>query len=178
MLPSAVVRGRRTPLHFGFALRLSCARKAAAMSGVALSRAVEMTTDTVWRLEAGGRHPRIDTIEKLASVLSISPGLLAYGIESACEPTPTSLSSGLPARLAQLRQQRGFSCRELGRFSDTSHNFVQMTETGTTVPSIAKVEQLATALQVSPSWLAFGICEQDFVPPRRSRLAATTLPLA
>lgn len=173
MLPSAVVRGRRNPLHVGLALRLSRARKAAAMSGAALSRAVEMTVDTVWRLEAGGRHPRIDTVEKLASVLGISPGLLAYGIESAGEPTSTSLSSGLPARLAQLRQQRGFSCRELGRLSDTSHNFVQMTETGTTVPSIAKVEQLAQALQVSPSWLAFGIGEQDFAPPRRSRRAVS-----
>ena len=118
------------------------------MSGAALFRAVEMTMDTVWRLEAGGRHPRLDPVEKLAGVLGIAPGLLAYGIESACEPTSTSLSSGLPARLAQLRQQRGFSCRELGRLSDTSHNFVQMTETGTTVPSIAKLTAPAAPVAI------------------------------
>ena len=53
-----------------------------------------------------------------------------------------------------------------------------MTETGTTVPSIAKVEQLAQALHVSPSWLAFGIGEQDFALHRRSRgaVSATVTP--
>ena len=175
MLPSRVVRGRRNPQHVGFPLRLARARKAAGLTAAALSLTAGMAHNTAGDLEAGGRHPRVDTVEKLASVLRISPGLLAYGIESHYEPGAASLSSGLPARLAQLRQERSLSCRELGRRSDTSHKFIQMTETGATVPSIAKVEQLAQALAVSPSWLAFGIGERDVAPPRRSRAAAATV---
>lgn len=172
MLPSRVVRGRRNPQHFGFPLRLARARKAAGLTAAALSLTAGMAHNTAGDLEAGGRHPRVDTVGKLASVLRISPGLLAYGIESSWDCDAALLSSGLPARLAQLRQERGLSCRELGRRSNTSHNFVQMTETGATVPSIAKVEQLAQALKVSPCWLAFGLGEKELAPSRRTGAAA------
>lgn len=171
MLPSAVVRGRKNPLHFGFPLRLTRARKAANMSGSSLSLAVGMTVNTSWNLEAGGRVPRVDTIEKLAKVLHMSPCLLAFGIEQPCEPVAGSLSAGLPDRLLQSRQERGFSLRELGRRSDTSDNFVHMTETGATVPSIAKVEQLANALDVSACWLAYGVGDRELPAWRRSRSA-------
>jgi transcriptional regulator with XRE-family HTH domain len=126
-------------------------------------------------IEVKDRVPRVDTVEKLASVLHVSPGFLAFGVEHPFELAAESVSAGLPMRLAQLRQERGFSYRELARLSQTSHKFIQMTETGATVPSIAKVEQLAQALAVSPSWLAFGIGERDFAPPRRSRAAAATV---
>jgi hypothetical protein len=54
--------------------------------------------------------------------------------------------------LAQLRQERAFSYRELARLSQTSHKFIQMTETGATVPSIANCR----------SWPACGPCGSAF----------------
>ena len=146
MLPSAVVRGRRNPLHYGFPRRLGLARKAADMSRSALSLAVAMDRGTASELEAGDRVPRVDTVERLAKVLRVSPCYLAFGLGQPCDPVADSLSLGLSGRLLQIRQERGFSRRELGRQSDTSDNFVYMTETASTVPNIAKVEQLADAL--------------------------------
>lgn len=136
------------------------------MSGVALSLAVGMAKTTASQLEGRNHVPRVDTVEKLASALKLSPCMLAYGIEQPCEAGDGSLSAGLPARLAQLRQERGLSSRALGRLSGTSDNFVHMTETGATVPSIAKVEALAQALKVSVCWLAYGVGERE-LPPRR-----------
>lgn len=146
------------------------------MTGAALSLAVDMSTNASWGLEAGGRMPRLDTVEKLAKVLNVSPCLLAYGVEVPCQPTGQLLSEGLPDRLLRLRQERGLSRRQLGRLSDTSDNFVQMTETGTTVPSIAKVEQLAKALQVSVCWLAFGLGSPELAVRRRPRSDAPPVP--
>lgn len=170
MLPTPVVRGKRNPQHHAFALRLARARKAADMSGLALSLAVGMTANTSWGLEAGGRIPRVDTVEKLAKALKVSPCMLAYGIQQPCESGAESLSAGLPARLAQLRQERGLSHRELGRLSGASHNFVRDTEAGKSVPNIANVEALAKALNVAPCWLAYGVGERDL--PARRRPAA------
>lgn len=126
-----------------------------------------MDRGTASELEGGGRVPRVDTVEKLARVLQVSPCQLAFGLEPPCEPIAELMSAGLPGRLSQLRQERGLSRRELGRKSETSDNFVQMTETAATVPNIAKVEQLAKALGVSPCWLAFGLGPQ-VLPARRS----------
>lgn len=139
------------------------------MTGAALSLAVGMSANASWDLEAGGRLPRLDTVEKLARVLKVSPCLLAYGVSTPWEPSVKALSEGMPDRLSRLRQERGLSRRQLGRLADTSDNFVQMTETGTTVPNIAKVEQLAKALQVSVCWLAFGLGTPDLSPRRRPR---------
>ena len=166
MLPSAVVRGRRNPQHHAFYLRLARARKAADMSGSALSLAVGMTPGSVWSLEAGGRIPRVDTVEKLAKVLRVSPCLLAYGIDAPCDAGDGSLSAGLPARLAQLRQERGLSPRELGQLAGLSHTFVRDTESRATVPTIANAEALAKALQVNVCWLAYGVGQRD-LPPRQ-----------
>jgi transcriptional regulator with XRE-family HTH domain len=139
------------------------------MTGAALSGAVGMSVNAAWGLEAGGRLPRLDTVEKLARVLEVSPCWLAYGVEQACEAAENAGVAGLPQRLLLLRQERGLSRRELGRRAGTSDNFVQMTETGTTVPNIAKVEQLAKALQVSVCWLAFGIGQVELPAGRRVR---------
>lgn len=53
--------------------------------------------------------------------------------------------------------------------SGISDAFVQMTETGMMVPNIAKVEQLAKALQVSVCWLAFGLGSPELPARRRPR---------
>jgi transcriptional regulator with XRE-family HTH domain len=136
------------------------------MSRSALSLAVGMARSTCSELEAHSRIASVDTVERLAQVLKLSPCFLAFGVEQPCEPGDGSLSAGLPARLMQLREERGLSRRALGRLSGTSDNFVQKTETSATVPSIARVEALAQALKVSVCWLAYGVGERD-LPPRR-----------
>jgi len=128
-----------------------------------------MARNTASQLERRERIPRLDTVEKLAKALNVSPCLLAYGVEMSREADATALADGLPERLFRLRQERGLSRRQLGRMSSTSDNFVQMTETGTTVPNIAKVEQLAKALQVSICWLAFGLGSPELPTRRRPR---------
>ena len=170
LVASLVVRGRRNPLHTGFALRLNRAREAADLSGVALSVAVGMHRATASGLEGGGRVPRVDTVEKLAAVLGISPCALAYGVElPRLHAQSGGRSSSLAQRLSSIREERGLSRLELGRLSGTSHTFVRMTETGTTVPNIANVEQLAKALNVSVCWLAFGIGQAELPAGRRVR---------
>jgi len=146
------------------------------MTGAALSLAVDMSVNALWGLEAGGRMPRLDTVEKLATVLKASPCFLAYGVELPCAPAGKTIAEGLPDRLLRLRQERGLSRRQLGRLAGTSDNFVQMTETGTTVPNIAKVEQLAKALQVSVCWLAFGMGSSELPARRRTRTDAPPAP--
>ena len=139
------------------------------MTGASLSVAVGMHRAAASGLEAGGRVPRVDTLEKLAKVLGVSPCYLAYGADVPCLAQTGTLFADLPQRLSAMRQERGLSRLELGRLSDTSHTFVRMTETGTTVPNIAKVEQLAKALNVSVCWLAFGIGQADLPAGRRVR---------
>ena len=128
-----------------------------------------MAHNTAGDLEAGGRVPRLDTIEKLAKALHLSSCFLAFGVDLPCSPKSEGQAQGLPARLLQCRQEQGLSRRELGRMSGTSDNFIQMTETGTTVPNIAKVEQLAKALQVSVCWLAFGAGSPELPVSSRRR---------
>ncbi|MBL9045099.1 MAG: helix-turn-helix transcriptional regulator [Myxococcales bacterium] len=139
------------------------------MTGASLSVAVGMHRAAASGLEAGGRVPRVDTLEKLAKVLGVSPCYLAYGADVPCLAQTGTLFADLPQRLSAMRQERGLSRLELGRLSDTSHTFVRMTETGTTVPNIAKVEQLAKALNVSVCWLAFGIGQAELPAGRRVR---------
>ena len=176
MIPGSVVRGRQNPLHLGFAKRLARARKSANLSGAALSLASGMAHNTCGDLETGVRVPHLDTVEKLAQALGVSPCLLAYGIDFPCEPTQQPLHAGLPERLSEYRQKRQLSRRQLGSISATSDNFVQMTETGRTVPSIAKVEQLAKALHVSVCWLAFGLGHPELPANRRRRSDAPPTP--
>ncbi|HMU40829.1 MAG TPA: helix-turn-helix transcriptional regulator [Pseudomonadota bacterium] len=171
-----MVRGRQNPLHLGFARRLARVRKNADISGSALSLASGLAHNTAGDLETGTRVPRLDTVEKLARALSVSPSFLAYGIDIPCEPPTQLLSAGLPERLSACRQMRKLSRRQVGALSGTSDNFVQMTETGRTVPSIAKVEQLAKALHVSVCWLAFGLGHPELPANRRRRSDAPPAP--
>lgn len=109
MLLTHVVRGRQNPLHVGFAHRLARCRKAAKLSRSALSDAVAMARNTASQLERKERIPRLDTVEKLAKALTVSPCMLAYGVEMSCEADVAPLADGLPECLFRLRQARGLS---------------------------------------------------------------------
>lgn len=173
MLPTRVVRGRKNPLHLGFAERLRRARKAAELSHAALARAAGLASRTTTAiLENGDSVPRVDTVERLAAALSLSPSYLAFGLGPLSQGDQAGQPAGLPDRLLAARQLRGLSRLQLGQQSGTSHTLVRMTETGTTIPNLAKLEALAKALAISPAWLAFGLDPME--PARRSRAEASS----
>ncbi|MBL9004605.1 MAG: helix-turn-helix domain-containing protein [Myxococcales bacterium] len=151
------------------------ARKAANLSGSALSAAAGLDRGTATALENGGRIPRVDTVEHLARALGRSPCALAFGVEVDCPADDILHSASLPQRLHETRDAMALSLREVARRSKASANMVHMTETGQSVPTLATVETLAAALRVSPCWLAYGIGPRDLLPRgRSSRTAQTT----
>lgn len=170
VLPRDMVRGRKNPLHYGFVARLKKARKQGGHSRLGLSaKSSLLDGKTVSALEQGQRIPRLDTVEKIANALGVSPGLLAYGTPGECPRSATLNADGVGARLQAARLARGMNLRDLGRESGTSHTTVRLTETGVTVPNIANTEAIAQALGVSPAWLAFGVEPQILPVPLRGR---------
>lgn len=63
------------------------------------------------------------------------------------------------SRLAQARESVGMSLQGLADASGTSRDSIRLWLAGRVEPSIGNVAKLATALNVSPCWLAFG-CEK------------------
>ncbi len=173
MLREIVVRGRRNPLHFTIARRLKKAREARAWSSRKLALAAGLAEDTSLAIEMKGRVPYLDTIERLALALGLSPSFLAYGVEmDSPPPLPGGelRSAGCGARLEKLREHRGLSKLALGERAGIAGSALFPIETGRVSPSVATIEAVATALDVSPCWLAFGEGASPLVNPE---LAAT-----
>lgn len=174
MLPTGVVSGRQNPRHVGLAFRLKRARKTACLSFASVAEAAGLTDgNTVLHLERKAGHvPRLDTVEKIAYALGLSPAFLAYGLAGDCLRGKVLHSDGVGERLRAARLARGLNMRDLGRQSSISHTTVRLTETGATVPSIATAEALAMALGLSPGWLAYGFGDKELPVRRRGRQAA------
>ena len=156
MLPGRVVRGRRNPLYVGFPARLKKARRDAGLSLTELGdRAGVGSAKTASALERGVNTPRLSTIVRLAVVLGVRPGWLAYGTsdEDGCR-YDRELST-LAIRLRTIRLAQGLSLRLLGARSGTSGNLVSQIEKGSD-PAIDTLERIATALAVPVAWLGFG----------------------
>lgn len=179
VLPGGVVRGRKNPLHYGLPLRLKRARTAAELSRRALAERAGVADGVARYIEDGKqRAPGVDTVERLARGLGVSPCWLAYGDEGplpflqkrpqaeqpayqgadvsiAIEGGPL-LCEGLPLRLQAAREARGLSRRALGKSVDMSTTAIGNIEDGRTISGVATVEKLAAALDVAPCWLAYG----------------------
>ncbi len=156
MIPKAVARGIPNPLHWKFPSRLRRARKAAGLSCAALSRRAGLGQYTVAAIEAGDRLPRLPAAEKLARALGLSPGLLCYGTGGgSTDDGPGRGASGLGARALQVREAQGLSARGVARAAELREGTVRAIERGG-MPTLDTLEQLAVALGVPPSWLAFG----------------------
>lgn len=166
-----MVRGRKNPLYFGFAERLRRARRAAEWSLAELARAAGSTAPTILALERGERCPRVDTAEKLALALAVSPSQLAFGIAPVAKPQTKTAHGGLAKRLGAMRALRGLSMRELEQRADAAGNLVRNTEAGRSLPTLRTIEQLAKALGVSPAWLAYGEGPMDAPTRRRATQA-------
>lgn len=149
------------------------------MRTVSLSVRAGLAPDTCMRIEQKGRVPGVDIVERLARVLQISPGWLAYAPlqEVTPEAASSSMQEGAPllcakmgARLRALRQERGLSLRALAEVVELTAGGIGSVETGRTLPSVATAEALARGLGVSPGWLAYG--EGPQVLPRAPRKGA------
>jgi transcriptional regulator with XRE-family HTH domain len=172
VLPGCVVRGRKNPDYLGFPSRLKKTRKT---QGVSLDTAAAQLSDgkTVFLLEEGRHIPRLDTVEKIACSLGLSPAFLAYGIEAdASQPIDGLRCEGVASRLRQTRIARGLSALAVATAAGVSHTAVGNVERGT-MPGLDTAEALAVALGVSPAWLAYGLGPME-LPSRRRRAAAAT----
>ena len=170
MLRTVVTRGRANPRHQTFSKRLRGARKTAGMHAAGLTLAAGIGAGMVALWESGRGLPRLPMTEKLARALRVSPGWLAYGLGDAAEPLGSGmLCEGLAARAREVRTLRGLSMREVARRAELTEGAVRSTEQGRQ-PGLDTLEQLAQALGVSPSWLAFGEGPIE-LPRRRARLS-------
>lgn len=151
-----VVRGRKNPLHHGLPdrLRLVLRLQRRAMSAASLDAG--LPNDFVFHIERRQRLPRIDTIERLARTLGISPAWLTYGEGDATTPHPSLLTAQIGDRIRRLRLQRGLTAAALGRAAHITGQTIANIETGGMMPKVDTLEAIATALAVSPGWLAFG----------------------
>ncbi len=156
MLRGAVVRGRRNPRYLKLAQRLKKARKARGISRCALGETTGVSDTIVAYLEEGSRIPRISTVALLANGLGVSPGWLAYGLTSPTGQAIHDTGHGLPVRVNQLRTRLSLSRSALGEAAGITTTAIQHIEQGRRVPNLETIERLATALDVSPAWLAFG----------------------
>ena len=170
-----MVRGRKNPLFMGLASRLKTARKTAALNRQAVTQRAKLSdVSAVLGMEQGQRIPRLDTVERVAYGLGLSPAFLAYGIESEADlPTEGLRCKGVALRLRQTRMHHGLSVLALATAAGLSHTAVGNVERGT-MPGLDTAEALAVALGVSPAWLAYGLGPMEL--PSRRRKAATPEP--
>lgn len=156
MLPTSVVRGKANPLHFKFPDRLRKLRKAAGLSGSELSRRAGINRDAAVHLEAGRWVPRLDTVERLANILQVSAGWLAYGIEGEWAAAEQLRCAAVGVRVQAAREAAGLTLTEVGRRAGSSAAAVLTVERRGVTPTLGTAENLAKALGVSLAWLAFG----------------------
>lgn len=152
-------------------------RLASGKTAQALSQLAGTAPSTWLRIEAQQRWPTIDTIERLAQALGVSPCWLAFGVEGEEpfrqrrprpplrpeEPIPcpgqgavTGLHRSFGQRLRERRAELGLSLRELGQRAGVSAQAIVHAEADRSLPKVDTLEALAQALGVSPCWLAYG----------------------
>jgi len=174
VLSGCVVRGRPNPKFKTFPARLGRARKAAGLSYASLAEAAGLTSATAHALENGGNLPRIDTVEKLARALNLSPCWLAFGLDAPQSADDLALCADFSLRLREAREACGLSMREVARRTETSPTLISSAEAGHTMPNLAKLEALAKGVGVSACWLAFGVGSREL--PQRRHSVATAAP--
>lgn len=156
MIRGGVVRGRRNPVHYGLAKRLREARASAGVAPARLSLDAGLAKNTVLYIEDAGRVPLLDTVERLARVLKISPCILAYDVDALPQGGEALTCAAVGERLRQVRTARGQGLRALARAAAVTPTGISNIETGKAMPSVSTVEALAKALGCDPCWLAYG----------------------
>lgn len=154
-----VVRGRKNPLYHDLPERLRRVRRQRQLAMSAASLDAALTNDFAFHIEKRRRLPRVDTIERLAMSLGVSPAWLTYGEGEEARQHSEPRATDIAQRLRDARLRSGMSRAGLGRAAELTGQTIANIEEGGMVPKIDTVELLAKALSISPSWLAFGMDE-------------------
>lgn len=176
--PERVTSGVKQPLWFGLSARMTQAREAGDLHRVQLSEMAGLAVTAARQIEASEIRPNVETVERLASALGVSPTWLAFGFDGfepwreriprkgeverlppKPDPAVRSFSEsfrGMPERLRLALDTSGLSMRALARAAELSPQTIKLIADGRSVPLISNVEAIAKALSVSPGWLAFG----------------------
>lgn len=176
-LKRPVPRGLKNPLCFKFSVRIENACSRSGMTLKRLSLDAGLSHSMASKMCVGSNMPSLETIERLASAIGVSPGWLAYGYEGLepfreryprpiverSDPIPDDslrvfrdLCAGFPDRLRLSRERCGLSMRSLSSAAGVSVQAWSIAEGGRVVPRVDTAERMAVALGVAPSWLAFG----------------------
>src|SRR5262245_566818 len=131
-------KGKPNPKHRGLPVRLKKARKAAGLTGHALSLAAGLSHTATRNIEEQGTVPRIDAVERLASALGVSPCFLAFGVRRDMGDTDTA---SVGARLKEMRESAGLACSVLGKQSGISGQNVSNIEDKGYMPGVDTAEQ-------------------------------------
>ena len=176
-IDGCVPRGHRNPLCSRLSQRFAATRNRSGQKLYSLAAIAELAQPTAGAIERGENTPALDTIERLAAALGVSPGWLAYGYDGLApfrerrdrffvehsDPVPDdslrtfrALFAGFPERLRTSRERSGLSMRALSSAAGVSVQAWSNAEAGKVVPRVDTAERMAVALGVAPSWLAFG----------------------
>lgn len=176
-LDRSVPRGQKLPLCAKLSRRIKNLRERTGISIRQISLTAGLSPATAFTIERESRLPALDTLERIASALGVSPGWLAYGYEGLepfreryprpiverSDPLPDEslrvfrdLCAGFPDRLRLSRERCGLSMRSLSAAAGVSVQAWSIAEGGRVVPRVDTAERMAVALGVAPSWLAFG----------------------
>ncbi len=120
------------------------------------SSAIGGSNAAAYLIERRQTLPRINTIERFAMSLGVSPSWLAYGEGPEEAVQADSTVGGIGQRLETTRKARGLSRQALGTQAGLTGQTVANIEAKGMIPRVDTVEMLAKVLAVSASWLAFG----------------------
>lgn len=107
VLHEVMARGRKAPLHESLPTRLIRARELSGMNTAELGRLARLSRTTVSNIEEGKTAPGIDTVERLAEALHVSPAWLGFGEDALVDLSAHRIAPGfdplkLSAELAPL----------------------------------------------------------------------------
>lgn len=151
-----MVRGRRNPAYYGLPDRLRRARRRKELGMAAASSAIGMSTATAFLIERRQNLPRINTVERFAAALGVSPSWLAYGEGPEDAVQVESTAGSIDQRLEAARKARGMTRQALGIASGLTGQTVANIEVKRMSPRVDTVEMLAKVLGVTAGWLGFG----------------------
>lgn len=122
-------------------------RTAAGLTLTQLARAAGLSASYLSEVERGKKTASLTRMTQIAKGLGVSCVALL-------PPSDASLAApGLPARLRSARDRLDLTQEQLAMRARVSPGLVAQIESGTTQPSLATLERLAAALEISPCFL-------------------------
>lgn len=114
-----------------------------------LADLLDIPLDCMKEVEEGKRRLSAATLAEVASILGVD---VSYFEEKDSELSPRA-TSRIGAKLRRLREQKGLTLHELSQRSGVSLAHISEIERGRSTASLKTLEKLASALEVSTSYL-------------------------